>query len=212
MSFAILSFLAVFLAGTANAQADKAGVFDYYVLALSWQPTWCMREGDARGAPECEDGTARGWTLHGLWPQYERGWPSECPTTAANPTRRQTAAMADLMGSSGLAWYQWRKHGRCSGLSAGDYFALARLAWDRVTRPPVFRALDEPVRLPPSVVEEAWLQANPDLTADMITVTCRESYIHEVRICLDRSLEPRICAPDTRRDCSQEWGLLAPIR
>jgi len=34
----------------ALAGSDRAGVFDYYVLSLSWSPTWCAQEGAARGA------------------------------------------------------------------------------------------------------------------------------------------------------------------
>ena len=43
--------------------------------------------------------------------------------------------LADIMGTSGLAWHQWNKHGRCSGLSSDDYFALSRDAYGRVARP-----------------------------------------------------------------------------
>ena len=36
--------------GLAHAEGEPSGEFDYYVLALSWSPNWCAREGDARGA------------------------------------------------------------------------------------------------------------------------------------------------------------------
>ena len=98
-----------------------AGAFDYYVLALSWSPNWCAREGDARGAEQCERDL--GWSLHGLWPQYTAGWPAFCPSPEAPPSRSATRAMSDIMGSSGLAWHQWRKHGTCTGDSAADYFS-----------------------------------------------------------------------------------------
>ena len=137
----------------ANAQGEPAGAFDYYVLSLSWSPTWCALEGDARGSPQCAASAGFGWVLHGLWPQYETGWPSYCRTDARNPSRSDTAAMADVMGTAGLAWHQWNKHGRCTGLSSQDYFTLSRLAFDRVTRPSVFRKLDRAVRLPASVIE-----------------------------------------------------------
>ena len=39
--------------------------------------------------------------------------------------------MADIMGSGGSAWHQWKKHGRCSGLSPDDFFALSREAYGR---------------------------------------------------------------------------------
>lgn len=208
----LLLALSLALPLPALAAGDKAGDFDYYVMALSWSPSWCSIEGDDRDAPECETGSARGWSLHGLWPQFEEGYPSDCPTTARNPSRSMTAEMADIFGSSGLAWYQWKKHGRCAGLSAQDYYRLTRLAFDSVTRPAVFRQLDKAVRLPAQVVEDAWLEANPDLTDDMMRVTCKSGHIQEIRICLTRDLEPRSCAPDSRRDCTMDNAIFTPLR
>lgn len=201
--------LLLFSATIARADGERAGEFDYYVLSLSWSPTWCALEGETRGSPQCD--RPLGWVLHGLWPQYERGWPANCPTVHRNPSRTQTEAMADIMGTSGLAWYQWQKHGRCSGLAAEDYYRLARLAYERVNRPEVLRKLDRPVKLPASVIEEAFLQANPGLTADMLTITCKDGRIQEARLCLTRDLTPRPCAPDVRRDCTMTNALLDPI-
>ena len=198
-------------AGAAQADGERAGDFDYYVLALSWTPSWCAIEGDARDAERC-DARGLGWSLHGLWPQYEDGWPSDCRTTARAPSRQDTAAQADLFGSGGAAWHQWRKHGTCSGLSARDFYALARLAYDRVERPAVLRQLDEAVRLPASVVEDAFLEADPALEPDGVTVTCRDRRVYEVRICLTRDLDPRACGRDARRDCGASDALLSPIR
>ncbi len=135
----------------AHAEGEKAGEFDYYVLSPSWSPTFSALEGEARGNPQCD--RALGWVLHGLWPQFDQGWPSFCRSTERNPTRADTAAMADIMGSSGSAWHRWKKHGRCSGLSADDYFAPARLAFDTVTRPAVLRKLGRPVEVPAEVIE-----------------------------------------------------------
>lgn len=154
------------------AEGEKAGAFDYYVLSLSWSPNWCRSEGDARNSDQCDPRHDHGWTLHGLWPQYHRGYPSFCRTAERPPSRGMTAGMADIMGSAGLAWHQWKKHGTCTGLSARDYFALSREAYRRVNRPAVFRKLTKPVRLPASVVEDAFLQANPKWEPDMITITC----------------------------------------
>jgi ribonuclease T2 len=206
----LLRLAALLLLATLPARADRAGEFDYYVLALSWQPTWCALEGRARGAAQCD--RARGWVLHGLWPQYHRGWPAHCQSPHPAPSRRMTAAMADIMGSPGLAWHQWKKHGTCSGLSAADYFALARQAWEAVARPAVLRSLDDPVRLPASVVEAAFLRANPGWEHDMLTITCRAGRIQEARLCLSRSLDPVPCGRDVVRDCTLRDALLDPVR
>ena len=208
----VLVVLLMLLASRAWAEGERAGDFDYYVLALSWTPTWCALEGDDRNSPQCDAGQGHGFTLHGLWPQYEDGWPSFCPTAARPPSRAETGAMVDIMGSSGLAWHQWRKHGSCTGLSAQDYFRLSRLAYDRVTRPDLLRRLDRPVRLPAQVIEEAFLEENPALTDEMLTVTCRAGRVQEVRLCQTRDLDPRACAPDVGRDCTVQDALFEPMR
>ena len=197
----------------ASADGERPGDFDYWVLALSWSPTWCALEGDAQAAEQCHPARDTGWILHGLWPQYHRGWPSYCPTDARPPSPAQTRAMADIMGSGGLAWHQWKKHGSCSGLPGEDYFALARRAFGTVTRPEVFRRLDTAVRLPARVVEDAFLDANPGLAPDMLTVTCRAGRIQEARLCLSRdALAPVACGRDVAGDCRLEDALLDPVR
>ena len=199
-------------AGLARAEGEPAGDFDYYVLSLSWSPTWCALTGDARRSPQCEDDADFGWVLHGLWPQYDSGWPSYYRTSERNPSRADTAAEADLFGTSGNAWHQWNKHGRCTGLSAPEYYRLAREAYDRVQRPEVFRKITAPIRLPALVVEEAFLEENEALTADQITVTCKAGRLQEVRVCMTRDLGFRRCGPDVIRDCRMDDALMAPIR
>ncbi|WP_299876479.1 ribonuclease T2 [uncultured Sulfitobacter sp.] len=196
----------------AQADDDRTGVFDYYVVSLSWSPNWCAIEGDARDSPQCDTGSGHGWILHGLWPQYHRGYPDFCQTAERPPSRTMTRDMADIMGTSGLAWHQWRKHGSCTGLSAPAYYALSREAYGRITRPAVFRKLDRDIALPASVVEEAFLKDNPDMERDGITVTCRDGHIQEVRVCLSKSLDPVPCGRDVVRDCKMKDALFTPLR
>ena len=200
------------LAGVEHADEPKAGVFDYYVLSLSWTPTWCALEGDARGSSQCDQGRGFGFTLHGLWPQYFRGWPSYCRTPHSEATRGETAVMAYIMGSAGLAWHQWKKHGRCSGLSPQAYFSASRAAYDAIQRPGMLRDLNREVTLPARLVEKEFLQANPSLRADQVTITCKARRIQEVRICLTKDLEPRRCGADVIRDCRQNDALFSPMR
>ena len=194
------------------AAQDRTGEFDYFVMSLSWSANWCALEGDARNSPQCNPSADFGWILHGLWPQYEEGYPANCVTRERSPSRDETAAMADIMGTSGLAWHQWRKHGVCSGLSSEDYFALSRQAYGRVERPEVFRSLSEAITLPASLIEEAFLRDNPALEADQITITCKSGYIQEARICLTRELEFRDCGGDVIRDCSMTNAQFDPMR
>ncbi|MFW2544539.1 ribonuclease T2 family protein [Primorskyibacter sp. 2E107] len=201
----------VFSAGMASAEGEQAGAFDYYVLSLSWSPTWCALEGEERGSPQCDAEADFGWVMHGLWPQNHRGWPSYCRSDARQPSRALTASMADIMGTPGLAWYQWNKHGICSGLDGDAYFALARQAYEGVTRPAVFRQLEKAVTLPASLVEEAFLKANPDLEQDMLTITCKAGRIQEARLCLSKDLKPVPCGRDVVKDCTLKDALFAPI-
>ena len=196
----------------ALAEGERTGTFDYYVLSLSWSPNWCAYEGDARGSDQCDARHDHGWIMHGLWPQFHRGFPSYCPTNERAPSRGMTADMADIMGTSGLAWHQWKKHGVCSGMSARDYYALSRRAYDQVVRPAVFRGLDRTVKLPASVVQDAFLKANPALEPDGITITCRQGYIQEARICLSRDLTPVPCGQDVVRDCTAQRAQFDPVR
>lgn len=207
---AVAALTAPVLTAPAAHAGDVAGRFDYYVLALSWSPSWCATEGQGRNEPQCDPRRRTGFVVHGLWPQYERGWPANCATPERDPSRRESQAMADVMGSGGLAWYQWQKHGRCSGLSAQGYYQAVRDAAAAVTIPPVFTMLPRDVRLPAPVVEDAFIAVNPAIVRDGITVTCDGGRVDEVRICLARDLQPRACAPDSRRDCRAPMLMEAP--
>jgi ribonuclease T2 len=208
----IVLLAAMSFGGAARADGERAGDFDYYVLALSWSSAWCALEGDSRRDPQCHDGRGLTFVLHGLWPQYETGWPSYCRTTERDPTRSETAAMADIMGGSGVAFYQWKKHGRCAGLSAQDFFATARKAYGKIILSPLFSQVRRDLTVPPDVIESAFLESNPDLARDGVTVTCSDGLIQEVRICLNKDLSPRRCGDDTIRDCRQRDAVLEAVR
>lgn len=212
MRHLFVSLILCLTALPAFAKGERAGKFDYYVMALSWSANWCALEGDARNSPQCDAREDHGWILHGLWPQFHRGYPSYCKTAKRAPSRSMTSDMADIMGTGGLAWHQWNKHGTCTNLSATDYYALSRRAYATVTRPTVFRKLDRAVKLPASVVEDAFLKDNPSLTRDSITITCRQGYIQEARICLSRDLEPVPCGRDVIKDCTLKDAIFTPLR
>ncbi len=212
MRLFLLAVAALCWSGAARAEGERAGDFDYFVLSLSWSSAWCALEGDARDDPQCDDGRGLTFVLHGLWPQYEDGWPSYCRTTERDPTRAETAAMADIMGGAGPAFYQWKKHGRCAGLSAANYFRTARAAYDRVTVPGFLSEVSRRLQVPAEVIEAAFLEANPDLARDQITITCKEGLIQEARICLTPDLEFRRCGKDVLRDCQLQDAVLEPVR
>ena len=196
--------------GLAAALAAPAAAadFDYWLLALTWTPSWCLADGDP-GDEQCDPRRDLGFTLHGLWPQFEDGWPEDCASDHPDPSRRQTAAMADVMGSGGLAWYQWKKHGRCSGLPASDYFADARRVYGALRLP-----VPDAARASAADIEAEFLAANPALAADGVEVARDARRLAEVRVCLTPELAPRACAPDVARDaCRTRAPLeLPPVR
>ena len=184
--------------------------FDYYVLSLSWSASFCDIEGNAKKSEQCDVNQNYTWILHGLWPQYHQGWPAYCNTSERPPSRAMTRSMVDIMGSSGLAWHQWKKHGSCSGLNADEYFTKSREAYKKIQQPKVLNRLDKLVRVPASVIEDAFVQSNPELERDMITITCKRGYIQEARICLSKSLQPVPCGADVIKDCKLSNALFPP--
>lgn len=197
--------LALLLASTAIAED-----FDYYVLAISWNAGFCELEGRAKGYDQCTDDEKQGFVLHGLWPQYEDGWPEYCNSPEKNPSRQETGAMADIMGSGGSAWHQWNKHGRCTGLSSEDYYSLSREAFDEFATPEVLMKVEDDLKIVPSVIEDATLEANPELHANEVTIICQRNVFVEARICLNKDLEPTECLGRARNDCGDKTIALLP--
>jgi len=95
---------------------------------------------------------------------------------------------------------------------ADDYYDLSREAYNKFTRPEVFRQLQETVTLPAKVVEEAFIRDNSALLPDHITITCKSGYIQEARICLDKDLNARVCGNDVVRDCTLDDAQFDPMR
>jgi ribonuclease T2 len=164
----------------------RPGDFDFYVLALSWSPAFCESTGASRGSAQCDPGRRLGFVVHGLWPQHERGYPSQCDSR--NPPRYVIDETADIFPDSGLARHQWRKHGTCSGLDPASYFRAVRRARGMVTIPDPLQALSRDGETTGQNVERAFAAVNPGLRPDMMAVTCRRGELREVRICLEKDL------------------------
>lgn len=174
------------------------GSFDFYVLSLSWSPTYCLID-DRPDRRQCDDGSY-GFVVHGLWPQYETGYPDYCEGSAYDrPPDEVVESVLDIMPSRSLVHHQWRKHGTCAGLGHRAYFDLLQDAFATIEIPGEFDAGSQ--SLDPMAVEKAFLSANSDLTASGIAVTCRRGALSEVRICLTKDLEFRECDEVDRNSC-----------
>src|SRR6201988_2185469 len=160
--------LTVAIAGIAVAQdrrQNQPGQFDFYVLSLSWSPSFCEAAGE-RGTPPQQQCGARPYSfvVHGLWPQYERGFPEFCQQPAPRLDSNIVSSMLDLMPAPRLIFNEWDRHGTCSGLSPNAYFENVRKARAAVKIPPEYVDLQEPLGVTPAAVEEAFIKANPDLS------------------------------------------------
>jgi ribonuclease T2 len=193
-------FAAALLAiATASHAAGTAGDFDFYVLSLSWSPTYCATD-DRPNPTEC--GQRLGFTVHGFWPEYENGYPEYCPSNMPRRVRDQTvAAISDLMPSAGLINHEWQKHGVCSGLNQDAYFGTLRKAYEKVALPPALKLPKDDQRAAPRAIEQAFIAANPRLVESGIAVTCDRGMLDEVRVCLTRKLEFRRCPAVDRQGC-----------
>ncbi|GGE40381.1 ribonuclease [Agaricicola taiwanensis] len=190
-----------------NAMAQErrgaaAGRFDFWVLALSWSPTWCAERRDRRDDAQCV--RQRGFVVHGLWPQYARGFPSYCGTDPTVVSREAMRPALGLMPSEGLARYQWRKHGTCSGLGPSAYFNTIGKAAQAIRLPAAMAGGAElPHRLRPDALVASFVQVNPGLRREMLAVACEGGALTEVRICLSRTLQFQPCPQVAARTCRQ---------
>ena len=203
-----------------TARNHRPGAFDYYVLALSWSPSYCADRGSSRDDGQCDPRRARpyAFVLHGLWPQYERGWPQDCESPDRGWVPGPVAdRMLDIMPSKKLIFHEYRKHGTCSGLGVDRYFAMARQLYEKVKIPARFVDLaDERMVISPGELIGAFLTANSGLRPDMIAVRCggAGNRLREVRICFDKAGAFRACGPNEnqRRLCSADRMYVPPVR
>jgi ribonuclease T2 len=208
------SLFGLCLIGAASAQdprQNEPGKFDFYVLSLSWSPSFCEQAGERAPAQQC-GARPFSFVVHGLWPQYERGFPEFCQQPAPRLDRNIVSSMLDLMPAPRLIFNEWDKHGVCSGLPARGYFETIRKARAAVKIPPEYLAPQETLTVSPDQVEEAFVTANPGLSRAAIAVTCGGTRLSEVRICLSRDLQFRECPEIDKRACRRDKLRMPPVR
>ena len=219
VSLALIAIgLPVLAQRTASAQdrrQNAPGEFDFYVLSLSWSPSFCEeaaeRGNEGRSQAQC-GGRPFSFVVHGLWPQYEHGFPDYCQRPSPRPDRTIMASMLDLMPAPGLIFNEWDKHGTCSGLPARGYFETIRKARAAVKIPPEYLQLSEQKTVAPAEIEDAFVKANPGLSPSAIAVTCNRTRLSEVRICMSKDLQFRDCEEIDRRACRRDEVVMPPMR
>lgn len=180
------------------AHDTPARGYDYFVMALSWSPTYCRTHRDER--EQCGD-RGYGFILHGLWPQYEGGGGPQRCATDTGPDRRTVERALAFMPSRRLVNHEWRAHGSCSGLQPSAYFALADRAFAVLQVPPALKAPRRDARTTADALRTALRSANPGLRDDMLSLHCSQGELVEVRVCLDKDLAPRRCGKRMRTGC-----------
>lgn len=192
------------------AAAEGPG-FDFYVLSLSWSPSYCEAEGRGADPQQCRAAKPFGFIVHGLWPQRERGYADFCATNEREVPRERLRALRDIMPSDGLIRHEWRKHGSCSGLAQEAYFRTLRRAREAVTIPARFQQVGARRRMAPREVERLFARSNPGLAPEGIAVACRDGRLEEVRICMTSSLDLRPCPEVDRRGCRASTVSVPPL-
>jgi ribonuclease T2 len=216
----LISLALIFIsAGYALAQdrrQNAPGEFDFYVLSLSWSPSFCEAASERGNSGRSQQAQCGGrpfsFVVHGLWPQYERGFPEYCQRPSPRLGRNIMTSMLDLMPAPGLIFNEWDKHGTCSGLGERAYFDTIRKARAAVKIPDEFLQLSEPKTIAPGDLEEAFIKVNPGLSSSAISVTCDSRRLSEVRVCLSKDLQFRACEEIDRRACRRDEVLMPPVR
>ena len=122
----------------ATATPSSKDSFDFYVLSLSWSPDYCAGSG-GDDTQQCSIGKKLGFVLHGLWPNYTRGYPSNCSTQKLPAAVK--AKFPNLYPSESLYDHEWEKHGTCSGLEPEAYLTLSKKLKESVKIPDAYRSL-----------------------------------------------------------------------
>ena len=199
-----------------DRRQNEPGKFDYYLLVLSWSPSFCAEGAErdptrAARNPQCGP-RPFSFVVHGLWPQYDRGFPEFCQVPSPRLNRNIVSGMLDLMPAPNLIFHEWDRHGTCSGLSSNAYFETIRKARAAVKIPPQYLELQSPLTVSPQEVEDAFIQANPGLKPEGISISCGSRRLDDVKICLTRDLQFRDCQELERRSCRRDKLVMPPVR
>jgi ribonuclease T2 len=168
---------------------NTPGDFDFYVLALSWSPDYCAGS-NVNDPQQCSVGKKLAFVLHGLWPQYNRGYPSDCSNVKLPKDAQQK--FPNLYPSSKLYAHEWNEHGTCSGLKPLDYLALSKSLKESISIPKDYRSPAKAFRTTIDDLKAAFVKANLAWSADALAVQCSGSgrFLKELRVCFSREGEP----------------------
>jgi ribonuclease T2 len=125
--------------GLSSVQNEEKGGFQFYVFAHSWQPSFCF----GTSYPGCvspQDYWRTHFTVHGLWPEMNKGpHPGFCSKEDLDIERVRAAlgeatlekywpnvkVMENSTHYDEFWHHEWSRHGTCSGLDQVTFFKTA---------------------------------------------------------------------------------------
>jgi ribonuclease T2 len=205
MKYAFIAFLLLTGSKSFAQQTGTPGVFDYYLLTLSWSPEYCH---SSPSSAQCTGSHHFGFVVHGLWPEFQTGgYPEHCSNA---PGLSNPASFLDIMPDLSLIQHEWTTHGTCSGMSAQEYFNLIRNAFSSIKIPTQFVMPAAQQTISAVQIKTAFQQANPNLKASDLMISCTGGYLKAIEICLSKSLSAMACpAPQT---CNSNRIRVPPVR
>lgn len=199
-----------------GARAPQAGDFDYFVLALSWSPTYCATPAGENDESQCSPGRRFAFVVHGLWPQFDKGWPEYCNSRESWVAEKNISDMMAIMPSRKLIIHEWKKHGTCAGVSQDEYFRATRLLFERLRIPARYLSPTADVITTPEQLVTDFVKTNRDLTSAMLSVQCGNSRdrarLSELRICLDKRGNYAACGSNESRACRAKTLVMPRVR
>ena len=211
--YVVLISTPVFAQAKGEQKGAAPGTFDFYVLALSWSPTYCANGGDKRSPEQCQVGAAKDFVLHGLWPQFDKGYPTECATDQKDIPKSVLETAYRLYPDNRLAEREWKRHGTCTARAPADYLADVTAARERLKIPTVFQKPKSELSLSPTDIEKAFMDANSGLASTMMAVSCKKTTLQEVRICFTKDLKSfRACPEIDAGSCRVKSVTMPPVQ
>jgi len=187
---------------------DNSATFDYYLLSLSWAPTYCADHPNDNST-ECRPGEHKTFVLHGLWPQSQSGPPPENCGNARPVSQQIVRHMLAYFPSASLIQHEWAKHGTCSGLSAGDYFVNVEQAFRSAQVPDGYKNLHQPSTLARRDIEANFASANR-APEGAFRVSCHNGELVGVQGCMSKSLQFQACSQSVRECAASQVKVLPP--
>ena len=213
-----------------GANCPTQGCAKKYVLAISWQPSFCQTK---QYKPECISQTtdrydANNFTLHGLWPDKftycgvsdqqinddKQGEWDDLP--GLNLDEETTSELATVMPGvrSYVDRHEWIKHGTCDGRDEDAYYDISVDLLNEVNASELQDLFTENIgkRITRSQIETAFDNSFGKGAAQSVKIRCKSGLISELQIKMLRPLVGEkladVLIPTSGSSCSS--GIVDP--